>query len=40
MVNTRAHPEVTDCADPLNPKYYMVVVQVSLWGTLLVKRGG
>lgn len=28
MVNTRAHASVTDCSDPWNPKYYMVIVQV------------
>ncbi|KAI7842757.1 hypothetical protein COHA_003506 [Chlorella ohadii] len=25
--NTRAHPSVTDCSDPHNSKYYLVVVQ-------------
>lgn len=32
MVNTKAHASVTDCSDPLNPKYYMVIVQASSLG--------
>ncbi|KAL4853830.1 hypothetical protein ACK3TF_005207 [Chlorella vulgaris] len=27
LTNTRAHPSVTDCSDPLNSKYYLVIVQ-------------
>lgn len=27
MENTRAHPSVTDCSNPHNSKYYLIVIQ-------------